>query len=446
MTGRPLAFVNARLLDPATGLDAPGGLLVRDRRIVALGPEIAAGALPGDTEIVECGGHCLSPGLVDMRATSGEPGHEHRETIASAGAAAAAGGVTALAYLPNTDPPIDTVAVLEFVVHRARKARGVKVFPYGCATRGAAGTAMTEMGLLAEAGAVAVTDGNRAIGDPLVMYRVLSYAAGFDLLVVQHPEEPRLADGGAMNAGETATRLGLVGIPAQAEVMIVERDLRLLELTGGRYHVAHISTAAAIDAVRQAKRRGLAVSCDTAPPYFALTEADVGDYRTFAKLSPPLRDEADRRAVVDGLADGTIDVIASDHLPHDQEAKRQPFAQAEPGIVGLETLLPLALELHHQGRIGLLDLLARLTQRPAELLRLPLGRLAVGGAADLVLFDLDTPGRIAVDGFHGKSKNSPFDGRPIAGRVLRTLVDGRTVFSAEGCVPVEKPAGPMPTG
>jgi len=425
---RPLAFVNARLLDPASGLDAPGGLLVRDGRIADFGAGLFTDGTPDDAKIVDCGGQCLAPGLVDMRVTTGEPGNEHKETTASAARAAAAGGVTSMVCLPNTDPPIDTVAVLEFVARRAREARGVKVYAYACATRGAEGKALTEMGLLAEAGAIAFTDGDRAIADPLVMQRALTYAAGFDLLVVQHPEEPRIAAGGAMNAGELATRLGLSGIPPQAEVMLIERDLRLLEISGGRYHAAHVSTAAAIDAIRAARRRGLNVTCDAAPPHFALTEMDVGDYRTFAKLSPPLRGEADRRAVVDGLADGTIDVIASDHVPHDQESKRRPFAQAEPGIVGLETLLPLSLELHHQERLSLLDLLARLTVRPAELLRLPGGRLGRGAAADLVLFDPDAPWQVDTEGFHGKSKNAPYDGRPVAGRVLRTVVDGRTVF------------------
>ncbi len=429
MTTRPTAFVNAQLMDPATGLEAPGGLLVRDGKIADAGAGLFAdGGTPEDAEIVDCGGHCLAPGLVDMRVTLGEPGNEHKETIASAAEAAAAGGVTSMVCLPNTDPPIDTVAGLEFVARRARETRGVKVYAYACATRGAAGKALTEMGLLAEAGAVAFTDGDRAIADPLVMQRALTYAAGFDLLVVQHPEEPRIAEGGAMNAGELATRLGLPGIPAQAEVMMIERDLRLLELSGGRYHVAHVSTAAAIEAIRAARKRGLAVTCDAAPPHFTLTETDVGDYRTFAKLSPPLRGEADRRAVVEGLADGTIDIIASDHVPHDQESKRQPFAQAEPGIVGLETLLPLALEPYHQDRVSMLDLLAKLTVRPAELLRLPAGRLSKGAAADLVLFEADVPWQIDTGSFRGKSKNAPYDGRPVAGQVLRTVVDGRTVF------------------
>jgi dihydroorotase len=443
---RRTAYVNARLLDPASGLDAPGGLLTEGERIVDVGPGLFGRGLlpdgppadaPPDAEVVDCRGACLAPGLVDMRVKIGEPGEEHKETIASASLAAAAGGVTALACLPHTQPPIDGVPGLEFVARRAREMKRVKIFAYGCVTKGAAGAELTEMGLLAAEGAVAFTDGNRAVADTLVMKRALSYATTFDLLIVQHPEEPRLAEDGVMNAGEIATRLGLSGIPREAEVMMIERDLRLVAMTGARYHAAHVSTAEAIDAIRRAKSRGLPVSCDTAPPYFALTEVDVGEYRTFAKLSPPLRDEMDRRAVVAGIADGTIDAIASDHDPQDQDSKRQPFAQAAPGMVGLETLLPLALELVHQERIGLIDLLARLTCRPADLLGLGaggrglgLGRLARGGPADLLLFDPDAPWRIAVDSFQSKSKNALFDARPVMGRVLRTVVDGRTVFAA----------------
>ncbi len=422
------AYRNARLLDPATGLDCAGGLLTDGDRIVDFGPGLFAEGAPPDAVVVDCAGHCLAPGLVDMRAKIGEPGEEHKETFASASLAAAAGGITALACMPNTDPPIDDVHGLEFIARRAREMKRVKIFAQACVTRGAAGKDLTDMGLLAEDGAVAFTDGIRAVADSLVMMRALSYATTYDLLIVQHPEDPRLAQDGCMNAGEISTRLGLPGIPRQAEVMMIERDLRLVELTGARYHVAHVSTAEAVEAVRQAKQRRLRVTCDTAPPYFALTEVDVGDYRTFAKLSPPLRGEMDRRAIVDGLADGTIDAIASDHNPQDQDTKRLPFAQAEPGIIGLETLLPLALELYHKGRVSLLDVVAKLTCQPATLLGLPLGRLVRDGPADLVLFDLDALWRIDVNAFRSKSKNSPFDGRPVIGRVLRTVVDGRTVF------------------
>jgi dihydroorotase len=428
---RPLAIVNARLLDPASRLDAKGGLLVVDGHIAAIGPQVGPDGLPEGSERVDAGGDCLAPGLVDIRTQLREPGEEHKETIATAAKAAAAGGVTTMVCLPNTDPVIDGVAAVEFIARRARETRLAKVYCYGAVTKHLAGKDLVEMGLLAESGALAFTDGVVAIADARVMRRALSYASGFGLLIIQHPEEPRLADGGAMNEGEMATRLGLAGIPPAAEVMMIERDLLLVELTGARYHVAHVSTAAAVEAIRRAKARGLPVTCDTAPPYFALNEIAVGDYRTFAKLSPPLRAEDDRKAIAAAVADGTIDCIASDHAPHDQDSKRVPFAQAAFGVIGLETLLPVSLELHHKGEIGLLDLLERMTSAPADLLGLRQGRLAVGAPADLVLFDPDRAWKIDVDRLRSKSKNSAFDERPVQGLVRRTVVDGRTVFDAD---------------
>ncbi|HEX9835924.1 MAG TPA: dihydroorotase, partial [Alphaproteobacteria bacterium] len=336
------AFVNARLLDPASGLDAPGALLVEDERVADIGPGLFASRVPEGIAAIDCRGHCLAPGLVDIRVNVREPGEEHKETFETASAAAAAGGVTSMVCLPDTDPPIDDAALVEFVARRARDVGVVRIYAYGGITRGLAGREITEMGLMAAAGAVAFTDGSRAVGSALVMRRALNYARTFGLLIVQHPEEPALADGD-MNEGEVATRLGLAGIPAAAEAILLERDLRLVELTGGRYHAAHLSTAAGVEIVRAAKARGMAITCDTAPAYFTLNDGAVGDYRTFAKLSPPLRSEDDRRAIEEGVIDGTIDVIASDHSPHDQDSKRLPFTQAECGIVGLESLLPLAL-------------------------------------------------------------------------------------------------------
>jgi dihydroorotase len=425
---RPLALVNARLLDPASGLDGRGGLLVENGVIAAFGPEIDGDGLDPRYETVDCDGHCLAPGLVDMRVQLREPGEEHKETIETGSRAAAAGGVTTMVCLPNTAPVIDDIAVVEFVARRAREVKLVKVFAYAAVTRGNEGLELTEIGLLSEAGVPAFTDGTKAIADAAVMNRALGYASMFGKMIIQHAEEPSLAGGGHMNKGEAATRLGLRGIPALAEVLLIDRDLRLLEATGGRYHVAHVSTADGVEAIRRGKARGLAVTCDTAPPYFTLDESAVGDYRTFAKLSPPLRAESDRAAVVAGLADGTIDAIASDHAPQDQDSKRLPFAQAAFGAVGLETLLPLALGLYHKGEMPLLDVVARLTCRPAELLGLPSGRLAAGAAADLVVFDPDRPWRIEEAAFHSKSKNSPFDEHPVQGRVDRTIVDGRTVY------------------
>jgi dihydroorotase len=427
MSARTL-YRNARLLDPASALDRRGDLLVEDGRIAALG-EVAniSGAA-----IVDCAGACLAPGLVDMRVELREPGAEHQESMETGAAAAVAGGVTTMVMLPNTEPVIDEMALVEFVARRSRDVGLARIRTYAAATKALKGRELTEFGLLAAAGALAFTDATAAIADPLVMRRALSYARTFDLLVMQHPEEPRLASGGVMNEGEVATRLGLAGITPAAEIIMVERDLRLCEITGGRLHIAHVSTEAAIDAIRQAKARGLPVTCDTAPHYFALNETAVGDYRTFAKVSPPLRAEWDRRAVIAGLKDGTIDAIASDHSPHDQESKRLPFASAASGIIGVETLLPLVLELYHNGHLTLLEALRALTQRPADILRLPAGRLAIGAAADLVIFDLDKPWRVDVDALRSKSKNSPYDGRPVQGRVLRTVIAGRDAFIREG--------------
>jgi dihydroorotase len=417
-------FRNARLLDPATALDEPGDLLVEDGRIAALGSV----PRPADAEVIDCAGACLAPGLVDMRVELREPGAEHQESMQSGALAAVAGGVTTMVALPNTEPVVDDVALVEFVARRSRDVGLARIRTYAAVTKGMKGRELTEMGLLASAGALAFSDAGNTVADALVMRRALSYARTFDLLVMQHPEEPRLAAGGVMNEGEVATRLGLAGVTPAAEAIIVERDLRLCEITGGRLHIAHVTTEAAIDAIRKAKKRGLPVTCDTAPHYFALNETAVGDYRTFAKVSPPLRGEWDRRAVIAGLKDGTIDAIASDHSPHDQESKRLPFASAASGIIGLETLLPLTLELYHNRHLSLLEALRALTQGPADILRLPAGRLAIGAAADLVIFDLERPWRIDVEAFSSKSKNSPYDGRPVQGRVLRSVVAGRSVF------------------
>ncbi|WP_368412731.1 dihydroorotase [Dongia sp.] len=431
-SGRPLLLVNARIVDPATKRDERGGVLVENGHIVDVGAQVTKQNAPTDTEIVDCGGHVLIPGLVDMRVQLREPGEEHQETIATGSLAAAAGGVTSMVCLPNTHPVIDDVSGVEYIARRARETKRAKIYCYGALTRGLNGRDLVEMGMLSEFGALGFTDALNAVADAQVMRRALYYARTFDLLIVQHPEEPTLAAGGAMNNGELATRIGLPGIPACAEVMMIERDLHLVRMSGARYHVAHVSTAAAVEAIRRAKQEGLRVTCDTAPPYFSLNENEIGDYRTFAKLSPPLRGESDRRAIAAAVAEGIIDCIASDHAPHDVESKRVPFVQAAAGIVGLETLLPVSLELYHKGSLTLLDLLKCLTSRPAEILGLPQGRLAKGAPADMVLIDLDKPRRIDVASFKSKSKNSPYDGRPVQGAVLQTFVDGRLVFAAEG--------------
>lgn len=423
-----VAYVNARLLDPATGLDAPGALLTDGENIADFGPALFKDGVPSGIEVVDCAGQCLSPGLVDMRVQLREPGEEHKETLKSAGESAVAGGITSMVCLPNTDPVIDDVASVEFVARRARKNGLAKVYPYAAATKNLEGIELSEMGMLFEAGALAFTDGVKALANAQTMRRALSYAATFGAIIVQHPEEPTLAAGGAMNDGELATRMGLSGISPAAEAILLERDMRLVEITGGRYHAAHLSTADGVEIIRRAKAKGLDVTAETAPPYFSLNELAVSDYRTFGKLSPPLRSEADRQAIIGGLKDGTIDVVASDHCPQDQDSKRLPFAQAEFGGVGLETLLAVTLELTHNRHMSLLDALKLVTCAPAKVLGLKAGSLTIGHAADLVLLAPDRGWVVDPGHFRSKSKNTPFDGRPVQGMVLRTVVDGRTVF------------------
>jgi dihydroorotase len=428
MARRRKLYTNARLLDPASGLDVKGALLTEGDRIVDLGPKLANASFAGDTETIDCQGHCLSPGLIDMHVWLREPGAEHQETIATGARAAAAGGITSVVAMPNTDPVIDEVALVEFIARRAADTAVVRVLPAAAVTRGTKGEEMTELGLLAQAGAVAFTDGEKPISSSRLMRRALSYATSFDLLVMQHCEDAALAKGGAMNEGEVAARLGLAGIPAIAETITLERDMRLLEVTGSRLHASHLSTLESLDVVRRGKQKGLRLTAGAAPHNFALNELDVGDYRTFAKVKPPLRTEPDRRAVVDAIADGTIDVISSAHSPQDPENKRLPFAQAEFGVIGLETLLPLTLELYHNGSVPLLKLLACLTCNPATLLKQETGRLAPGAPADLLVFDLDTPWRVDEKKFRSKAKNSPYEGRRMQGHALRTVVAGETVF------------------
>jgi dihydroorotase len=423
-----VAYINARLLDPASGLDSPGALLSDGELVSDFGPELFKDGVPDGVTTIDCQGFCLIPGLVDMRVQLREPGEEYKGTLESAGRSASAGGVTSMVCLPNTNPVIDDMSVLEFVARRARKLGLAKVHSYGAVTKGLEGKELAEIGLLADFGALAFTDGIKSVNDARIMGRALSYAANFGQMIIQHAEEPSLARGGVMNSGETATRLGLSGIPRQAEIIMVERDIRLAEMTDGRLHFAHLSTSDAIDVVRKAKARGLNITCDTAPPYFSLSEIAVGDYRTFAKLSPPLRADSDRLAVIEGLKDGTIDSIASDHAPHDEDSKRLPFAKAAFGGVGLETLLAVTLELYHNGHLDLLPTLKLITSAPSDLLGLKTGRLKKGAPADLTLIDVNRGWKVDADVMQSISKNSPFDGRPVQGMVLRTIVDGRTVF------------------
>jgi dihydroorotase len=424
-----IAFVNARLVDPATELDAKGGMLVEDGKIADIGPRLFGDIDRNDPEVIDCKGMVLAPGLIDMRVFTGEPGSEHRETLASASEAAAAGGVTTMVVMPNTDPVIDEPSLVDFITRRAEATAKVRVLPMAALTRGLAGETMTEIGLLQEAGAVAFTDGDRTVANARVMRRALAYASTFNALVVGHAEDPELSFGASMNEGEFAMRLGIPAAPAMAETIAVERDIRLVELTGARYHFGQISCRASLDAIVEAKRRGLPITCGVSAYHLTLNELDVGSYLTFRKVKPPLRSEADRAAMVEGVASGQIDVIVSSHDPQAADTKRLPFAQAAFGATGLETLLAAALSVHHDGRASLLRVMDTLTSMPARLLDIRAGSLAKGMPADLVLFDPDEPFVADAASLHSRARNTPFEGRKFQGRVHRTYVGGDCVFT-----------------
>jgi dihydroorotase len=422
------AYINAHVIAPQQNLNGAGGILIEDGWILAAGPQVTPDMVGAATEITDCNGKLLLPGLIDMRVFTDEPGSEYRETLASASEAAAAGGVTTMIVMPNTQPVIDDAAIVDYVLRRARDTALVRVFPMAAITKGLNGELMSEIGLVQAAGAVAVTDANKAVSNANMFRRALMYAKDFDMLVVQHVEEPALASG-VMNAGEAASRLGLSGISPMAEVIMLERDLRLVEMTGARYHAAQISCAASVDVMRAAKARGLPVSCGVSINHLVLNENDIGAYRTFFKLSPPLRDENHRRALVAGIADGTIDVIVSSHNPQSDDTKRLPFAEAAYGAIGLETLMSAALSLYHNDNISLVRLVEAMSQTPAKLLGLETGRLQAGAPADFVIVDPNLSWKIEAERLRSRSKNTPFEHRTLEGRVTETIVAGRSVYA-----------------
>ena len=427
----PTAFLNARLMDPASGKDEPGGLLVKDGIIADMGPHLRRNA-PERARVVDCRGHVLCPGLVDMQVFTGEPGQEHRETLKTASQAAAAGGVTTIVVMPDTEPVIDQVALVDFIQRRARDNAAVNVHVMAAMTRGLKGQDMTEIGLLKRAGAIAFTNRKSSIANTRVMHNVLLYSKDFGALIVHHTEDAFLSDGAVMNSGEVATRLGLPGVHKAAETIVLERDVRLVEITGGRYHASGLTCAESLAVIRAAKARNLAVTCGVSINHLTLNENDIGPYRTFFRLRPPLRSETDRTAMVQGLAAGEIDVVVSSHDPQDADVKRHPFAEAADGAIGLETLLAAALRLYHAGEIGLMPLLKAMTINPAKLLGLPAGRLEKGAPADLILFDLGQPWVVDRAQMKARSRNSPFDESKMQGRVLVTMVAGKTVYEYAG--------------
>lgn len=415
-----LLFKNARLIDPEKGTDQIGTLAVRDG--VITGPSGMDGA-----EVIDCGGKCLAPGIVDIGVKVSEPGERHKESFRSAGRAAAAGGVTTIVTRPDTLPAIDTPEVLEFVRRRANETTPVNVLPMAALTRGRDGREMAEIGFLQDAGAVAFTDCDRVVTDTKVFSRCLTYAASLGALVIAHPQEPILSEGAVATSGKFAALKGLPSVSAGAERMGLDRDIAIVEMTGARYHADQITTARALRRLERAKEAGLDLSAGVSIHHLTLNELDIGDYRTFFKVKPPLRSEDDRLAAVEAVASGLIDVISSMHTPQDEESKRLPFEEAASGAIGLETLLPAAMRLIHGGHMDLPTLWRALSLSPSRRLGLETGRLAAGAPADLVLFDPDAP--FVLDRFKllSKSKNTPFDEARMEGKVLGTWVAGSRV-------------------
>ncbi len=424
----PVLITGGRVIDPSRGIDQFLDLLVRDGVIAALDERLAA---PKGAEVVDASGLVVAPGFVDLHTHLREPGFEYKETIATGTAAAAAGGFTTVCAMANTDPVIDDAPTAAFVVRRARETGRVNVYPIGAVSKGLKGVELAEIGYMKAEGIVAVSDDGKPIANANLMRRALEYASMFDLPIIVHEEDPALVAGGVMNEGWAATRLGLAGWPSVAESTMVARDVQLAALTKARIHVAHVSTRVSLTEIRRARTEGVRVSCEVTPHHLTLVDEEVArsGYDTRFKMNPPLRSEEERVALVQGLLDGTIDCIATDHAPHHADEKALEFADAPFGVTGLETALPVLLDAFVATKmLPLGRLVGLLSTAPAKLLGLPAGTLAPGGAADLVLFSLTKPTVVTAGGFRSRSANSPWIGRTLKGRVERTFVSGREVY------------------
>ncbi|MFK4768361.1 dihydroorotase [Rhizobium sp. ZW T2_16] len=423
---------NVRILDPSRNLDETGTIIIgEDGHILACGKDALNQGVPHGSSVRECQGLVATPGLVDARVYVGEPGAEHTETIESASRAAAAGGVTSFIMMPETDPVIDDIALVEFVHKTARDKALVNVHAAAALTRGLEGKEMTEFGLLQEAGAIAFTNGRHALSDSLLLRRAMTYAREFDAVISLELRDKYLGNG-VMNEGLFASWLGLSGVPKEAEIIPLERDLRIASLTKAKYHAAKISVPESVEAMKVARGRGANVTCGISINHLSLNENDIGEYRTFFKLSPPLRTEDDRVSMTDALAAGDIDIIVSSHDPQDVDTKRLPFADAADGAIGLETMLSAALRLHHDGRVPLMRLIDAMSTRPAQIFGLDAGTLKVGAKADITLIDLDDPWIVSKDAILSRSKNTPFDEARFSGRAVATYVAGKCVHAIDG--------------
>lgn len=424
-----IIFKNARLLDPNTGLDVLGGLITKNKIIKDLGKNLFKDNTPDDALIIDCNKNILCPGFIDINANIGEPGNEYKENINTASKAALSAGITSIVCMPNTNPVIDQIPIIQYIEKRARETNGVKIYPAASITKNLEGEKLTEMGLLMEAGAILFSESNKAIKNTKIMKQALNYAKNFDATLMISPQDYDLSLNGVMNGGALASKLGLPGIPKEAEIIQIERDIRLLESTKGKLHFLNVTTNEAIIAIEEAKNKGLNLTCSTAPHYFTLDENAVDEWKTFAKVFPPLRNEEDKKSINKALLENKIDIISSHHSPQDQDSKRLPFEQAEFGTIGFETLLPVSLELYFNGKMKLINLIDKLTNQPARLLNLNSGKLKINSPADLTIIDINKSYKINLENINSKSKNSLFDDYDVKGKVLSTIVDGRILYT-----------------
>ena len=424
-------FINANIIDPHNSLNEIGGIIIGENgKIEAVGKKVNTNNIPSREKVIDLNGKYIFPGIVDMRVFVGEPGYEYKENFRTLSEAALSGGVTSVVTMPNTNPVIDNVSIVDFLKRRGRDKSKINIYPTAALTVKAEGENMTEFGLLQSKGIIGFTDGVKTIQNPRIMNRIMNSASDLKSLIIQHAEDAELSKDGMINDGIIATKLGLQGIPISAELLIIERDLTLLEYNSCRYHISQISSANSVDIIRERKNK-VNFSCGVSINNLSLNENDIGDFKTFLKLSPPLRTETDRNALVQGLNDETIDVIVSDHKPEDEENKRLTFAQAETGASGIETLLPLSLELYHNGSAELETIIKALTSKPAEILKINKGNLSIGNAADFCIVDINKPWVVRKEKLISKSKNTPIEDKKLQGKVISTFVNGEELFKSE---------------
>ncbi len=424
-------FINANIIDPHNSLNEIGGIIIGENgKIEAVGKKVNTNNIPSREKVIDLNGKYIFPGIVDMRVFVGEPGYEYKENFRTLSEAALSGGVTSVVTMPNTNPVIDNVSIVDFLKRRGRDKSKINIYPTAALTVKAEGENMTEFGLLQSKGIIGFTDGVKTIQNPRIMNRIMNSASDLKSLIIQHAEDAELSKDGMINDGIIATKLGLQGIPISAELLIIERDLTLLEYNSCRYHISQISSANSVDIIRE-RRNKVNFSCGVSINNLSLNENDIGDFKTFLKLSPPLRTETDRNALVQGLKDETIDVIVSDHKPEDEENKRLTFAQAETGASGIETLLPLSLELYHNGSVELETIIKALTSKPAEILKINKGNLSIGNDADFCIVDINKPWVVRKEKLISKSKNTPIEDKKLQGKVISTFVNGEELFKSE---------------